>query len=104
AEDVLVTAEFEDMPVLLDAISVTTPPDKIEYVVGDTLDLSGIVVTASYTDETTKEVTSYKATPDTGTALETEGPQTITISYTEGEITKETTFTVQVTAAPGGGE
>ncbi len=102
AADVLVTAEFEDIPVLLDSISVTTPPTKTDYTVGETLDLTGLVVTATYTDKTTKEVTGYVATPDTGTALDTEGPQTITISYTEGDITKETTFTVQVTAAPAG--
>lgn len=98
AEDVLVTAEFEDKPVLT-SITVTTPPAKTEYTVGDALDLSGIVVTASYSDNTSAVVTGYTTTPESGTTFDTEGTKTITVSYTEGGITKETTFTVMVNAA-----
>lgn len=101
AEDVLVTAEFEDKPVL-ESISVTSPPAKTEYTVGEKLDLSGIVVTAYYSNGDTAEITNYTAAPPAGSDLTAEGSMTITVSYTEGGITKETTFTVQVSAAPGG--
>lgn len=100
AEDVLVTAEFEDEPVL-ESISVTTPPTKTEYMAGEKLDLGGIVVTASYSDGDTAEVTNYTTEPPAGSDLTAEGSQTITVSYTEGGITKETAFTVQVSAASG---
>ena len=38
-------------------IAITTPPTKTLYRVGEALDLSGIVVTATYTDGTTADVT-----------------------------------------------
>lgn len=98
AEDVLVTAEFEDKPVL-ESISVTTPPNKAVYTVGEALDLTGLVVTASYTGGTTKAVTGYTTAPETGFVFDTEGSKTINVSYTEDGITKETAFTVQVNAA-----
>lgn len=99
AEDVLITAEFEDVPVQLESISVTTPPDKATYTVGEALDLTGLVVTATYTDSTTNEVTGYTTTPAEGATLDTEGAISITVSFTEGTITKETTFDVQVNPA-----
>lgn len=99
AEDVVVTAEFEDKPVL-ESIDVTTPPTNTVYTVGETLDLSGLIVTATYTDSSTAEVTGFTTSPAGGSVLDTEG-KTITVSYTEGDITKETTFTVQVNADTG---
>lgn len=96
AENVVITAEFEDKPVVLDSISVTTPPTKTTYNVGEALDLSGLVVTATYSDDTSKVVTGYTATPADSSTLDTEGTVTITISYTEGAITKTVTFDVQV--------
>ncbi|MPM01317.1 hypothetical protein SDC9_47557 [bioreactor metagenome] len=99
AEDVLVTAEFEAAPAAtLDSIAVTTQPTKTSYSVGETLDLSGMVITASYSDGSTAQVTQYTTVPADGSTLDTAGTITVTVSYTEDDVTRTTTFDVQVSA------
>lgn len=101
-KDVTITAEFEDIEqdedelVILESITVTNQPDKTTYMVGEELDLSGLVVTATYSDGTSADVTSYTTTPVEGSVLDTEGTIDITITYTEDDVTKTTTFTIQV--------
>ena len=77
----------------LSSLSVTTKPAKTTYTVGETLDTSGMIVRATYSDDSTANVTGYTCSP---TALNTEGTKLITVSYTEGGITKTTSFTVTV--------
>ena len=96
AKDVTITAEFEDELVVLESIAVTSQPEKTIYIVGDELDLSGLVVTATYSDGTSTDVTEYTTTPVYGSTLGTEGAISITVSYTEGDVTETTTFVVQV--------
>lgn len=74
----------------LDKIEVTTPPAETEFAEGADIDLTGMVVTATYTDGTTKEVTDYTFAPEVMASDTTE----VTISYTEGEITKTATQAV----------
>ncbi|MCL2771875.1 MAG: InlB B-repeat-containing protein [Oscillospiraceae bacterium] len=85
--------------VTLDKLAVTTPPKTIEYTVGDVLDLTGMVVTATYSSEDSKAVSGYKTNPAEGSKLDTEGTQTVTVSYTENGVTKTTSFDVTVNAA-----
>jgi len=99
AKDVTITAMFETAPVTLESIAVTTQPTKTTYTVGELLDISGLVVTATYSDATTAAVTGYTTTPAGGSALATEGATDITVTFTEGDATKTATFTVQVNAA-----
>lgn len=77
--------------VAVSAISVTTEPDKTVYKLGEELDLTGLVVTATYTDGTTKIVEHSKLTVS-GFDNETVGEQQITVTY-EG---KTATFVVNV--------
>ena len=77
----------------LTAIAVTTNPTKTIYEYGDTLDTTGMVVTASYSDSQTKIVTKYSCSP---TTFSTIGNQAVTVSYTENEVTQTTTFNVTV--------
>ena len=79
----------------LDHIAVTTPPSKTAYKYGETFQPAGMVVTAYYTDETSRAVTGYTYSP-TG-ALAT-GNTTITVSYAEGGVTKTDTQAITVTA------
>lgn len=44
------TLTVNSVPVTLESIDVTTPPDKRIYYVGETLDLTGLVVTGKYSD------------------------------------------------------
>lgn len=81
----------------LTGISVTTDPNNTKYVPGGILNLSGIVVTATYNNGTTENITSECTfSPAEGTQLDELGTQTVDISYTDGEITKTTTFSVDV--------
>ena len=76
----------------LSSIAITTQPTKRAYLVGETFSKTGAVVTATYSDETTANVsTSATWTPTTGLAS---GSNTITASYTEGGVTKTATTTV----------
>ena len=77
------------VPVVLASITVT-PPTKTEYNVGESLDKAGMVVTATYNDEITADATL------SGFDSSAAGEVTVTVSYTEGDITKTATFTVTI--------
>ena len=77
----------------LDHIAVTTPPSKTAYKYGETFQPAGMVVTAYYTDETSRAVTGYTYSPTGALAMNN---TTITISYTEGSVTKQTTQAITV--------
>lgn len=77
----------------LSKIAVTTAPTKTAYFTGDTFSTSGMVVTATYADGSTKAVTGYTCSPTSMAA----GTTAVTISYTEGGVTKTTTQAVTVT-------
>lgn len=68
---------------------------KTEYFVGDTFTSEGLVVTAHYSDGTSKEVTPTSVSSPT---MSTANDKTITVSYTEDSITREATYTISVTA------
>lgn len=84
-------------PKSLSSIAVTTNPTVMSYTVGDTLDLTGIVVTATYSDNSTDDVTNICVfSPADGTTLQTAGTQAVTISYTENYVTKTASLNVSV--------
>ena len=60
-------------------IEIKTLPTKTEYFVGDTLDTTGLTLTATYNNGTTETIaTGFTCTP---TKLNTAGKQTVTVSY-----------------------
>lgn len=87
----------EDGPVVLTGISVSGDFEK-EYYVGQTFDKNGMIVTAYYSNSTSKPVTGYTVSPE---KFETEGSITVTITYAEGDVTKTATVTVNVEPDPG---
>ena len=87
-------------PVVLDSIAVTTMPAKTVYTEGEALDLSGLVVTATYSDGSANIITDYATNPLNGTELNIVGAQEITVSYAEDDINKITSITVTVNAKP----
>jgi hypothetical protein len=89
----------DPVPIVLDSIAVTTEPDITIYTEGETLDLTGMVVTATYSDGSTAVVTGYVTDPAEGGALNETGQQMIIVSYTEDSVTKTTSFYVTVNAA-----
>ena len=80
------------------SIAITTAPTKTSYTEGETFDPTGMVVTATYVDETTGAVTGYTYTPS-GALATTD--TSVTISYTEGGATKTATQAITVEQAQG---
>ena len=77
----------------LDHIAVTTPPSKTAYKYGETFNPAGMVVTAHYNDGSSAAVSGYTYSPNGALAMNN---TTITISYTEGSATKQTTQAITV--------
>lgn len=83
------------------SIAITTAPTTTTFTVGDTFVFNG-KVTATYDDGSTKDVTA-SVTTDGATVITSAGEnKTVTVSYTEKEITKTATYTVTVNEAQGG--
>lgn len=84
------------------SIEITTPPTKMSYVDGETIDVTGMVVSAYAYDETLwGYVPLYEITVSPETAEYTDGTQTITISWTNSEGTVlTTTYTIAVIQIP----
>ena len=74
------------------SLAVTTPPTKTVYEAGDSFDKTGMVVTVTYDDETTREVTNYNCSP----VVLSKDDTYITISYREMMTTVTTTQPVTV--------
>lgn len=81
----------------LASIAVDASVATTVFHVGDAFTHEGVVVTATYENESTKDVTTSAtfSTPDMTNA----GTKTVTISYTENEVEKTTSYTIEVKAA-----
>lgn len=82
---------FEQSPLALQSLTVT-PPTKRDYVLGEPLDTTGMVVTGNYEGGVTADVTASAQL--NGYDANTVGKQTITVTVGE----QHTTFTVTVSA------
>ena len=84
----------EFSPLASIAVDVTNAPTTFH--VGDDFSHEGAVVTATYENETTKDVTTSAtfSEPD----MTTEGVKTVTVSYAEGGKTKTATYDIDVNA------
>lgn len=79
---------------VLSSIEITTPPSRTSYFSGENFSTAGMVVTAYYTDDSSAAVSGYTYSPTGALAA---GNNTITISYSEGGVTKTTTQAITVT-------
>ena len=78
--------------VTLTGISVTAQPDRTSYLAGEIFDKTGMVITASYSNGSTKTVDDYTCSPDGKLTVDVER---ITVTY-QG---KTTTVDITVIAA-----
>ena len=83
-------------PNTLESLVITTAPDTTEYTAGQSFDPAGMVVTAKYFDAQEAAVTNYTISPSGGLATT---DTSVTISYTEGNITKTATQAITVNPA-----
>ncbi len=85
-------------PVTLSSIAITTPATKLTYTVGESLDISGMIVTGTYSDNSTQtetiagsNVTGFDSSiPAVGQVL------TVTVG------SQTTTYTIDINAVTGG--
>ena len=78
---------------VIEKIQITNQPIKMQYIEGQNFDTTGMKVTATYNDGTTKEITEYTIT--NGESLSV-GQTSVTISYKENGVTKTTTQAITV--------
>ena len=78
----------------LTGIAVTTAPKKTAYKAGETFDAAGMVVTATYSNGARLDNPAYTVAPSGALAV---GTTTVTISYSEGGVTKTATQKISVT-------
>jgi len=76
-------------PTTVTGITITTPPAKTQYNLGEELNTTGMVVTATYSNGSTVAVMGYTTSGYTKTVL---GNQTVTVTYNG----KTAVFTVNV--------
>ena len=89
-------AEVVYMRAALESVSITKAPDKVEYTIGDVFDHTGMEVTATYTDGSTKVIDDYVI--EGGDEL-TADTTSVKISYTDGDVTVSCTVDVAVRTA-----
>lgn len=78
----------------LTGIAITKAPVKTVYKAGETFDAAGMVVTATYSNGAKLDNPAYTVAPSGALAV---GTTTVTISYSEGGVTKTTAQTITVT-------
>ena len=84
-------------PASLSSITLDTTNVQTTFAVGDTFNYTGLVVTAHYTDSTSGVVTPTNvSTPSTAST----GQKTVTVTYTENEVTKTASYNITVNANP----
>jgi len=94
--DTTVAVTYEAIPVTLSSIAITTPATKLVYTVGDTLDITGMVVTGTYGDasKVVETITAANVTDFDSTAVAASQPLTVTFGG------KTATYTVAIQAVP----
>lgn len=80
--------DAEPEEVTLESIEVNTPPDKVEYLAGESFDPTGMIIIANYSNGTTEEIDNYSYEPSE--AL-TEADTEVTITYEGVSATQEIT-------------
>lgn len=80
----------------LQSIEITTQPTKTQYVAGETFNPAGMVVTATYEGDKTKELAAEDYTYAPADELAT-SDRYITVSYTENEVTRTARVRISVT-------
>lgn len=76
----------------LETLAITKQPNKTVYKSGESFDPTGMIVTAGYGYGLTSDVTGYTVSPQ----ILTDGVTEVTITYTEGRVTKTAMVSVTV--------
>lgn len=92
------TINWSGLHLVLQSISISG--QQVTFNVGDTFTLgANAVVTATYTNGSTDDVTSSQNLTHTTPDMSVSGPKTITITYVEGDVTVTTSYSINVRPA-----
>jgi hypothetical protein len=89
------TATFTVTVRMIESIVITSPPAQFAYAIGETLDLTGLVIRITYTTGSTEQLSNINGLSISGFDSSTAGSKTITVTYGG----KSATFPVIVNAA-----
>lgn len=88
------TVEVSLEPVVLESIEITVNPYTIKYQAGTSFDASGMIVTAHYNDGSAKVLADDQYTaPEKLLSI---GDTAVTVSFTDGEVTKSADVAIGV--------
>lgn len=98
--DTTVIAQYNIEVAIPGLSSITCTGQKTSFYVGDTFTVGpDFVVRASYADGSNAVVTDYAdVTAPTSQQMSTQGTYTVNVSYTEGNVTKSTSYDITVNA------
>lgn len=82
-----------EVETVLESIEILSLPSKLEYAVGEPLDLTGIKVAANFSDGTSKEIEDYAVGM---VDMQSAGVKNAVVYYTYGSITKSAQFNITV--------
>lgn len=82
----------------LSSIALTTTNVQKTFCVGETFNSTGLVTTASYTGGCSNATVTPASVSVPSGAMNSAGSKTVTVSYTEGGVTKTATYTITVQA------
>ncbi len=82
-----------EIETVLDSIEITKLPNKTVYALGETVNTSGLEVTAHYSDGSAKIVSDYDVSSVDTSSI---GTKTITVYHTYNGITKSDSFEIKV--------
>lgn len=88
---------WKEVEVSLSSISLDTTNVQDSFSVGDQFNYEGLVVTATYSNSTTKTVTPTSVSAPN---MSTIGTKTVTVTYTENNVSKTATYEITVTGDP----
>ena len=78
---------------VIEQIVITSTPTKLNYLLNETFDPTGLVVQVKYNVGTPEVITDYTlSTPD----MSEVGTETITVTYIKNGVTKTATFTIEI--------
>jgi len=80
----------------LSSISVNITGMNTSYGLNEPFDSSGLIVTATMSDDSTKVVTGWTTDFDGVTSYGTSGNKTVTVNYTEAGVTRTSSFSITV--------
>jgi hypothetical protein len=89
------TATFTVTVRMIESIVITSPPAQFAYAIGETLDLTGLVIRVTYTTGSTEQLSNINGLSISGFDSSTAGSKTITVTYGG----KSAAFTVIVNPA-----